>query len=316
MEHKYTFDIKQVNLKEARHSVLSVVVSFLKYIAVTLALAVVVYLLFALFFSTDTERRLRQENRMYSKVYAEMEQKDRLLSDVITGLEVRDNDIYKGIFKTDAPSLETISSFDPFFDDASYNDADIAARTYDRIVGLEAHSARIEDNFRQIFAAMDREYFEMPPMSIPMKDFNYNFTGASTGMKINPFYKVLTDHTGLDLIASAGTPVHAAGTGVVTKVTRSSKGEGNVVEISHLGGFVTRYTHLEKIAVVKGKHVDENTVIGNVGVSGVSFAPHLHYEVLRDGRPVDPVNYFFSELAPEDYIRMLVTAATIGQSMD
>ncbi len=316
MEQRYTFDNKQVNLKEARRSVLSVVVSFLKFLAITLAAAIIVYLFFALFFSTDTERRLRQENRMYSKVYSEMEQNDRLLSDVITGLEVRDNEIYRDIFKTDAPSLDLVSSFDSFFDTGDYNDADIAALTHDRITVLEGYASRIEENFIEIFQAMNGEIFEMPPMNIPMKDFNYNFTGASVGMKINPFYKVMTEHSGLDLIASSGTAVYAAGKGTVTGVRRSVKGEGNVVEISHLGGFVTRYEHLEKILVTKGKRVDENTVIGNVGQSGVSFAPHLHYEVVRDGEPVDPVHYFFADLTPDDYIRMLMMSSTIGQSMD
>ncbi|MCD8202017.1 MAG: M23 family metallopeptidase, partial [Prevotella sp.] len=255
-------------------------------------------------------------NRMYSKVYAEMEQKDRLLSDVVAGLEMRDNEIYKGIFKTDAPSLDMISSFDPFFDGEKYADEDLEAMTADRLLKLETYSSRIEDNFRQIFARMNGELFEMPPMSLPLEDFNYNFTGASVGMKINPFYKVMTQHDWMDLIVPSGTPVHAAGKGVVTKVTRSAKGEGNVVEISHLGGFVTRYAHFAKNLVTNGQHVDENTVIGNVGVSGVSFAPHLHYEVIRDGKPVDPVNYYFSNFTPDDYVRMLVMAATIGQSMD
>ncbi|MCD8313867.1 MAG: M23 family metallopeptidase [Bacteroidales bacterium] len=316
MEHKYTFDRRQFNLKEARRSVLSVFVSFLKYFAVTLAAAVVIYLFFALFFSTDTERRLRQENRMYSKIYSDMVQKDRLLSDVVKGLEIKDNEIYKGIFKTDAPSIDMISSFDPFFNGADYDDADIAALTHARLTRLDNYASRIEDNFKTIFAEFDRGTFVMPPMAMPLKDFNYNFTGASFGLKINPFYKVMGQHDGIDFVASTGTPVYATAKGAVTKVSTSTKGEGKVVEITHWGGYVTRYTHLDQILVKKGNAVNENTVIGKVGNSGVSFAPHLHYEILLDGEPLDPVNFFFETLTPDEYTRMLMMTATIGQSMD
>ncbi len=312
---KYTFDSKQVNLKETKRGFSSVFVSFLKFFAITLVSAIVIYFLFALFFSTDTERRLRQENRLYSKVYAEMEQKDRLLSDVVTGLEVRDNEIYKSVFSTDAPNFETSAAFDPF-QDGTGTDQDLAFRTRDRIDRLEDYSARIEDNFKEIFEAIGAEDFVMPPMNIPLGDFNYNFTGASVGMKISPFYKVLSEHNGLDLIASSGTDVHAAAGGVVSAVTRSAKGEGKAVEITHPGGYVTRYSHLEETLVVKGRRVAEGAVIGRVGMSGLSFAPHLHYEVLRDGVPQNPVNYFFSTLNPVEYTRMLAVSATVGQSMD
>ena len=123
-------------------------------------------------------------------------------------------------------------------------------------------------------------------------------------------------HNGLDLIAPAGDPVHAAGDGVVTEVVKSRKGLGNVVTITHKGGYKTRYAHLADIEVRKGNRVKKGKVIGYVGVSGNSFAPHLHYEVCRDTSVMDPVHYMFESVTPDEYVNMLIMSASTGQSMD
>ena len=153
-------------------------------------------------------------------------------------------------------------------------------------------------------------------MSNALRDFSFAQTGASTGERINPFYKVKIMHNGLDLIAPAGDPVYAAADGVVSSVTRSRKGLGNVVSIDHGNGYVTRYAHLADMEVVKGRKVKKGTRIGYVGVSGNSFAPHLHYEVIRDTVVVDPVNHFFASVTPDEYVNMLIMSASTGQSMD
>ncbi len=310
----YTFDSDNETLEETKHSFVDVLLTVLGFLSASIVLGIILYIIFALFFNTDTERRLKQENRMYSKFYNEMMQDDKLLADVLTGLEIRDNDIYREIFKADPPSLELLSSFDSLLDDWSSDE--IYAPTVAGLNTIEKQISDIENSFMEIFATLADEEFEVPPMNIPLSDFNYNYTGASVGMKINPFYKQLTEHRGIDLIAPAGTEVHSAGEGVVQNVSKSGHREGNVVEIKHAGGYVTRYEHLDNVFVRKGGKVDENSVIGTVGLTGVSFAPHLHYEVLLDGEVVNPVNYFFASLRSEEYAGMLMLAATIGQSMD
>ena len=141
-------------------------------------------------------------------------------------------------------------------------------------------------------------------------------TGASIGQKINPFYKVAASHGGLDLISQQGEPVYAAADGTVKYVEHSTKGLGNVIAISHSGGYVTRYAHLENTRVSKGQKVLKGKQIGQVGMSGNSFAPHLHYEVMRDSVRLDPLNYMFASVSPEDYMGMLFMSSNTGQSMD
>ena len=123
-------------------------------------------------------------------------------------------------------------------------------------------------------------------------------------------------HNGLDLIAPAGDPVYAAADGRVSDVVKSRKGLGNVVTVDHGNGYVTRYAHLADIEVKKGRVVKKGTRLGYVGVSGNSFAPHLHYEVIRDTTIVDPVNHFFGSVTPDEYVNMLIMSASTGQSMD
>lgn len=316
MAPRYIYDDKQVHFRRATRTFRSVTFRVLKYFFVSIGLAVIYYFVFSLFFSTDTERRLRQENRMYAKIYPEMEKKERLLSDVVAGLQMRDDGIYKTIFHTEAPNVERLSSVDFLSGGDTLRDADIVAYASERLDILEDYTSEVEARFREIFARCGSDGFVMPPMHSPLRGFSYAQTGASVGPKINPFYKVSVEHHGLDMIVHQDTPVYAAGKGVVTGVQRSGRGLGNVVEITHDGGYVTRYAHLDKITVSRGRKVDEETVIGQVGTSGMTIAPHLHYEVIKDGKVLDPVNYFFGDLDPYSYADILIMSVTTGQSMD
>ena len=174
----------------------------------------------------------------------------------------------------------------------------------------------MEANFRAIMKTVTDSGFVMPPMTHPFETFSYAQTGASVGNKINPFYKVSMTHNGLDIIAPEGVAVLAAADGVVKEVVKSTKGLGNVVEIDHGNGYVTRYAHLADVVARKGRKIKKGTRIGNVGVSGNSFAPHLHYEVHRDTVVLDPVHYLFASVTPEEYLNMVIMSVSAGQSMD
>ncbi|MDE5891090.1 MAG: M23 family metallopeptidase [Bacteroidales bacterium] len=316
MARKYIYDDKQVRFRASGNPVSGIVLRFLKYFIFSIAVAVVCYALFALLFSTDQEHRLKQENRMYSKVYPEIEKKERLLSDVVTGLQMRDDEIYSEIFHTQAPDPERLFTADFLAVSDTIADDEIAAFVEDKADVLMSRSARIESNFRKIFDRLSDGDYVMPPMSMPIKGFSYAQTGATVGQKISPFYKVKVEHHGLDMIVHVGTPVYATGPGVVTDVIRSGRGQGNVVEITHDGGYVTRYSHLQDISVSKGKTVDADVVIGHSGMSGMAYAPHLHYEVHKDGEVLDPVDYFFHDVTPYEYADIVIMSVSVEQSMD
>ena len=313
---KYEFDKKHFKFRKSRISVWTILrKAFLWFIA-SLSMAVLYYVIFAIFFSTDEERRLRNENRMYAREYPRLEEREEMLSEVVEGLAVRDDKIYEEIFHTSAPNMDPGASIDYLFGLDSIPDGDIVKRSEARLDVLKEHAADVESDFRAIIEHLQAGKSNVPPMSNPLKDFSFAQTGASVGERINPFYKVKIMHNGLDLIAPAGDPVHAAGDGTVTEVTKSRKGLGNVVTITHKGGYKTRYAHLADIEVRKGNRVRKGKVIGYVGVSGNSFAPHLHYEVYRDTSIMDPVHYMFESVTPDEYVNMLIMSASTGQSMD
>lgn len=315
MSSQYIVD-KDFKLKKEKTSVWMVLRHILLFFVVTLSLAVVYYVLFALLFSTEEERRLKNENRMYEQEYPLMAQKEELLSDVVEGLRVKDDKIYEEIFSTAAPDIERFSSLDYLMALDSIPDSDIVTNSASRLDVLEHSASKVEDNFVKVMEAISEKDFVMPPMTNPMREFTFAQTGASTGDKINPFYKVPMRHNGLDIIAPAGEPVYAAADGVVKEVIKSRKGLGNVVVIDHGNGYVTRYAHLADVEARKGRKVRRGTRLGYVGVSGNSFAPHLHYEVMRDTLVLDPVNHFFASVTPEEYMNMLIMSVTTGQSMD
>ena len=316
MSSQYIFDKDDIKFRKKRTSVWAVLRRILVFFVATASMAVLYYLIFALFFSTEEQQRLRDENRMYEKEYPELQRKEELVSDVIEGLRLKDDRIYEEIFSMSAPDLDPISSVDFLNGMDSIPDTDIVVYAERKLDKAVASAGAVEANFARIMKAVTDSGFVMPPMTNPLENFSFAQSGASVGEKINPFYNVPIMHTGLDMIAPSGAPVYAAADGVVKNVIRSRKGLGNVVEIDHGNGYVTRYAHLADVEVRKGRELKKGARIGYVGVSGNSFAPHLHYEVLRDTLVMDPVNHLFASVTPDDYVNMLIMAVSTGQSLD
>lgn len=316
MSSHYVYDKDDFRFRRQRRSPRSVLLRVLKYFLSSLSLAVLYYIVFALLFNTDNERRLKAENRMYEKLYPEMEQEQRLLEDVVSGLEAKDNMIYNDLFQTDVLSLDSQASA-YLSEGDSMQVSDIARYSEQKYLPMYEKSRDIDRDFMEIFHLLAASVAGgLPPLSFPISGFTYTSIGASVGEKINPFYKVKVAHDGLDMIAPSGTPVVAAADGVVSSVQYSRKGLGNTVTIDHGNGYTTRYAHLADIKTVRGRRIRMGDVLGSVGMSGKSFAPHLHYEIWRDSVALDPVSYFFSSVSPDEYSAMLLLSASAGQSMD
>lgn len=290
--------------------------SVLRHLVATVSFAIVLYVLFALFFSTDEERQLQRENRLYRERYAKMVEKEKLIADVVEGLMEKDNSIYEGLFKTSVPVADAASAanFITIADSLPENYYVNTAASTSGTLMLMAGS--VDDNFREVFRLLREKRDSIPPLALPLHGMSYVQTGASVGMKYNPVYKLQVQHDGLDLVAPQGAPVYAVADGVVSQVVRSRKGLGNTVEIDHGNGYVTRYCLLGDMTAVKGRRVKCNQQIGTVGISPTLPAPHLHFEVRRNGVAVDPVNYFFASVTPEEYARMMYLSVNTEQSMD
>lgn len=315
-EKGYIFDENNVRFRKVKTPVKKKLIRVLLFFVASISLTVVYYAVFALFFSTETERALERENEMYERELPQLQQKEELLGDVLEGLQGRDDRIYEEIFHASAPSLNPMTTVGDFSQLDSIPDDDLVRYAEEKLVKVVRSADAVEANFMRIAELLKDSSCVMPPMSIPLEDFTFAQTGASVGDKINPFYKVSVRHDGLDILAHSGEPVYAVADGVVADVVKSRKGLGNVVAIEHDGGYVTRYAHLADMEVRKGQTVRRGERIGFVGVSGNSFAPHLHFEVLKDTVVLDPVNHFFASLDPEEYVNVMIMSVTTRQSMD
>ena len=154
------------------------------------------------------------------------------------------------------------------------------------------------------------------PAIQPVSNKNLSRMASGYGNRIHPIYKTMKFHAGMDFSAKSGTPIYATGDGKILKVRRSKRGYGNHVVINHGYGYKTLYAHMKKYIVRQGQTVKRGEVIGYVGSTGTSVAPHLHYEVHKDGRKINPVNFYYNDLNPEEYEKMLEISSQNNQSFD
>ena len=318
---KFVFDRKKGAFVPKYSNFGALLLAILRYLLASLLLAVLFYAVFALTYSTDREKLLERENQLLKDEYASLSGRLDVLDGAVGDLQVRDREIYHDLFSADPPNyifeakdtlLRSVGELQEM------QEEDLIWDGYALTNRIESMSRLVSAALAEIDTVLARR--ETAPTAIPsvvpVKDFSPRQTGASVGRKINPFYKTVREHNGLDIVAPAGTPVFSSADGKVTKVEKSEKGMGNQVTVEHPGGFQTVYAHLGKVSVGTGQAVKQGTQLGTVGQSGSCFAPCLHYELYRNGFVQDPVNYFFAEFSPAVYRDMLIVALTTGQSLD
>jgi len=153
------------------------------------------------------------------------------------------------------------------------------------------------------------------PSIQPVANKNLKMTASGWGMRMHPIYRIPRFHYGMDFTAPTGTVVFATGNGIVKEVGREG-GYGNTILIDHGYGYETLYGHLSRINVKVGQSINRGDIIGLVGSTGASVGPHLHYEVMKNGQKVNPQNYYFMDLNPAEYEKMISISSNMGQSFD
>ena len=178
----------------------------------------------------------------------------------------------------------------------------IQTKSYDEIIQLALNKA-------DMLAAI--------PAIQPIKNKELTRLASGFGRRIHPIYKVKRMHWGLDFSAPRGTPVYATGDGTVKYAKKSylNSGYGNQVEVNHEFGYVTKYAHMQEIVVRKGQNVRRGQLIGYVGSSGGSTAPHVHYEIIKNGKKINPIQYIIQDVTDEDYQKLLELASRENQSL-
>ena len=283
--------------------------------------AVLYYFAFSIFFDTPFEYQMKHSTDRLRREYEALSARYDSLSTVLGNLSERDRNVFRILFESE-----------PYDFDSEHEQRQ--SSTYEKIVGRSTRQLKRE--LRERVSEMERQletlnasYLELQaridtagrrcdniPSIQPVINKQLTLLTTSYGMRINPFQKVLRSHQGVDYAIPEGSRVFATADGTVKEVSLRNSTSGQTVVIDHGGGYETLYSHLGRIGVRRGQRVRRGDIIALSGNSGLSLAPHLHYEVRCNGMRVDPIHYFFMELSPDDYQRMMRIARSGMQSFD
>lgn len=297
------------------------VMSYLRRLFVGMGLGAGSFIVLLLIFGSPSEKDLRMENsRLQAQYHILSSRLDESLQ-VMKGLQQRDDNLYRVMMQADpvADALRTPSynKTNRYEDLMELPSAKLVVNTTQKMDLLERQLYIQSKSFDEVLALCKKhdEMLECIPAIQPVSNKDLKQTASGYGTRIDPIYKIVKFHSGMDFSANVGTPVYATGNGVVRKAGWEGL-YGNCIQIDHGFGYVTRYAHLSKIDVRVGQKVVRGETIGKVGTTGKSTGPHLHYEVMVKGQIVNPVNYYFMDLNADDYDRMVEIAANHGKVFD
>lgn len=270
---------------------------------------------------TPKEKSLQRELSNMKLQYQVLNKKMKQTEEVMAGIEERDNNIYRVYFESnpipDAQRQAGFGGVNRYKDLEGYDHSDLIMETSKRmdilqkrlVVGSKSldEIAKLASNKEKLLAAM--------PAIQPIENKDLRRISSGYGVRYHPILKIGKMHNGIDFASNIGANIYATADGVVTEAAYT-RGYGRIVKINHGFGFETRYAHMSKIIVKKGEKVTRGQIIGLVGNSGLSSGPHVHYEIWKNGKTVNPINYFHGDLTPEEYTILLERSSLENQSMD
>ena len=295
------------------------------YLSSSLAIALVFVVIFLNIYETPKTKRLRRENQQLLTQYELMSKDLDKVDQVLNDLEQRDDNIYRVIFEAEPiPSSVREAGFggvNKYEHLENMNNADLVISTAKKLDILSKKAYIQSKSYDEVMElALNKEkMLASLPSIMPVSNKDLKRTSSGWGYRMHPIYKVRKMHWGQDFTAPIGTPVYATGDGVIEEVKgskRSRVGFGLEIIIDHGYGYETIYGHLSGFNVKRGQKVKRGEVIGYVGNTGGSTAPHLHYEVHKNGSKVNPMFYLFQDLSPQEYDQMTAISSNIGQSLD
>jgi murein DD-endopeptidase MepM/ murein hydrolase activator NlpD len=279
------------------------------------------FILLIIIFGSPSEKELRAENSRLLAQYNVLSSRLDEALDVLEDIQLRDDNMYRVVFQAEPISADIRKSGY----DATLRYEDLLDMANSKLVinttqkmDLLSKQLYIQSKSFDDVVNMSKNHEQMlrcVPAIQPVSNKDLKQTASGYGMRIDPVYGTTKFHSGMDFSANIGTEVYATGDGVVVQAGWEGL-YGNMVTIDHGFGYITKYAHMSAIGAQRGKRVVRGEVIGRVGNTGKSTGPHLHYEVHYKGKVVNPVNYYFMDLAADDYDKMIQLAANHGTVFD
>ena len=274
------------------------------------------------FIESPRQKVLKRELENMKLHYELLDKKMLQAQDVLGGIQTRDNNIYRTYFEANPiPEEQRKAGFGGVNRYKSLEGFDNSEMILDATRNLDILSKQLYVQSKSldeiIDLAKDKEkLLASIPAIQPVSKQDLTRMASGYGWRLDPFTKARKMHKGMDFTSPKGTPIYATGNGKVIRADSRATGFGKHIRIDHGFGYVTLYAHLSKYNVKKGKLVKRGDLIGYVGSTGRSQAPHLHYEVRYNKRAINPINFYYGDLSPEEFQEMLKMASQEGQSLD
>ncbi|MBR2051612.1 MAG: M23 family metallopeptidase [Bacteroidales bacterium] len=319
---KYIFNPQTLEYEEYKTSRKKRFWSVVLYLLSTSVTAFIIVVLIQNFFGSPTERMQAREIEYLRLQYDIMNDKIDELDLLLGELEDRDDNIYRVIFEAEPiPSSVRKAGYggsNRYMALDGYVNSDMVVNTAKRVDVLSSQLYVQSKSFDEIYemAKNKNEMLACIPAIMPVKDTDIYRISSHYGQRTDPFYKVTKFHGGIDFSGPVGTGIYATGDGTVIRVEKNKSGYGNNVLIDHGYGYKTRYAHLHSFSVKKGDKVKRGQEIGKMGNTGKSTAPHLRYEVIKNNKTVNPINFFYNDITPEEYDKILELSQLPSQTMD
>lgn len=320
-KRKFQFNPETLSMEQVEHGLRYWIRQTGIYILGGIILGILFLFIFLTFFPSPREKQLKREAKNLSAQLETLNRQVDQMQIVMTDLQQRDDNLYRVLFGAEPIPLNIrqgaqrkISYYEQI---AQMTNSQLAADLTLKIDILEKELYVQSKSYDEVLemAKMQEIRMENIPAIQPVLNKDLKRVASGYGMRIDPVYHVRKFHQGMDFTAPTGTEVFATGNAKV-KFSGWKQGYGNTVILDHGFGYETVYAHLYKSLVRKGQKVRRSDIIALVGNTGKSTGPHLHYEVRLNGRPVDPRNYYFYDLSPEEYDQMIQLSNNFGQMLD
>lgn len=319
---KYKFNPESLSFDKIRLGIKTILLRGLAYFAGSVIIAVIYSFIIGLFIDSPKEKALKREIAQMTLQYDMMHKEMGDLEKVIDHLQETDDNLYRTIFGAEpvSPSLRKggTGGVNRFAELEGFDNSELVIETARRLEQMRKRVVVQSKSYDELILLAKRkeDMLKSIPAIMPISNKDLTRIASGFGLRIHPVYKITKFHEGMDFTAPLGTEIFATGDGSVSSVASNKRGMGNCIVIDNGFGYSTVYAHLQSFNVKNGQKVHRGDVIGYVGNTGMSVAPHLHYEVILNGQNVDPVNYFFNDLSASEYEKMIEVASKTGQSFD
>jgi hypothetical protein len=320
---KYRYNTESLSYDKVRPSLKKRLLILVSYLSILFVIAILLNLFYSSVFDTPTEKALIRENSLLNNQFEILSQKVGHLETVLEDIEKRDDNIYRTIFNAD-PIPHSVrdagtGGVNRYVYLEGYDNSDKIIETAKRLDHLSKAvyvQSKSYDDVIEMARNREKQLSSLPAIQ-PISNKDLTRTASGWGYRIHPIYKIRKFHHGMDFTAPTGTEVYSTADGTIEIIERSRRGYGNKLVIDHGFGYKTLYAHLENFNNLReGQVVKRGDIIAYVGSTGLSTAPHLHYEVHMNGKKINPINYYFEDLNAEEYDLMITLSMRPGQSYD